>query len=156
MRSRTFMVLVLLSLTLAAPAAAATIPRGFYATCGTACATLSAQGGGVLREWATGATWGRVERGRIAVLDRSDNGKRNWSVVGARGKRLGNGFTVFAGRNLAFSASTAFTVKIAGKGVSVSSFAKGSAFIRGSGGYHLNGGPRRSWPAGGRTLRLRG
>ena len=131
-------------------------PLAIYATCGAGCATLSAQGTGTYREWATGATWGRVRSGRISVLDRSANGTRNWSVIGARGRRQADGSTLFIGSNLSFSASTTFTLKIRGTGISLSAFAKGSAHVQGSGSYHLNGGPRRAWPAGGRTLRLRG
>jgi hypothetical protein len=154
---RRFVTLALgLASTLGLAAHAQGAPRMIWATCGAGCATLSAQGSGSFREWASGSTWGRLRSGRIAVLDRSANGTRNWSVVGARGHRQADGSTLFVGDDLSFSASTTFTLKIRGVGISLSSFAKGSAHVQGSGSYHLNGGPRRAWTAGGRTLRLRG
>ncbi|MGZ4481771.1 MAG: hypothetical protein ACXVY5_06160 [Gaiellales bacterium] len=128
-------------------------PRGCFA-----CGTLSASGGGTLYQWAKGLSWGGIRTGTIVVLDRSDNGVRDWSVTGYDKKpyRRSDGRWVYQGTDMLFTASTSFFVKLKGSGISVSTVATGTATVSGRGKYYLNGGGEHSWPSDPRTLKLQG
>ncbi|MGZ4430044.1 MAG: hypothetical protein ACXVYV_00200, partial [Gaiellales bacterium] len=123
------------------------------------CGTLSVPlGTGTLYQWDTGLFWGGIQSGTIDILDRSNYGTKDWSVIGYDQKpfKRSDGRWVFQGSNMIFTASTSFFVKLQGSGISVSSVATGTATVSGRGEYHLNGGRKQSWPSAPRTLKLQG
>ncbi len=126
------------------------------------CVAISAGGGGILSQSVKGLSWGSIASGTIIVLDRSDNGKRDWSVTGYDKKpyKRSDGAWVYqkstSGGLMCFTVSTSFFVKLKGSGIGVSSVASGTATVSGRGTYNLNGGGPHRWTSTPRTLKLQG
>jgi hypothetical protein len=143
---------------LAMPHAAFASPSLISHSCGSSCGSLDATGKGTLNVNGNGAEWGSISSGTVKVQDKSHNGHRDWSLTGCdkRFKDPSNeAITVCQANNtIYFSASTVWWLGLNGSGVSVSVVADGGFYIKGTGGYHLNGGARRNWPSGGKFLTL--
>jgi hypothetical protein len=146
---------------LAAPQVALGAPALLAHSCGASCASLDATGKGTLNVNGKGAEWGSISSGTVKVQDKSHNGHKDWSVT-VNGK---NCHTTVDPSNSAirvcksshtiyFSASTTWWLGVKGTSVSVSVVASGGFYIKGSGGYHLNGGKRKTWPSGGKFYQL--
>jgi hypothetical protein len=128
--------------------------------------TLGAvRGDGVLRETGTGVTYGTVGQGTIAMLDRSANGQRNFSVSGWDHHWIKDGYDYYSGKGMSYLATTSWTVRINGSwGISATTRASGWGFIQSeggrSGGWSLNGagGSNTSnwptWPTAGKSFSL--
>jgi hypothetical protein len=143
---------------LVAPAAAhADVgPLARHQLCGASCASFHAQGGGTLTQGAYGVTWGTVGRGTIRITDLSDNGRRDFRVLGARRHTTKGRVHVYQGADLRFLAYSRWKVSVVGIDVDISTVARGWAYVRGAGRYHLNGASRaHGWPRRGATLQLR-
>jgi hypothetical protein len=142
-------------LVLAGSAAAASFAP--HVLCGSSCGTLAAtKGSGTLRMTATGTAYGSVGSGTIAVMDRSSNGTRDFSVTGGwqhRWKK--DGFVYYSGTNMSYFVTTSWTLKIYGKsGVTSSMTAQGHGYIKGSGRWSRNNHSTRNWPSAGQTFTL--
>jgi hypothetical protein len=127
-------------------------------SCGSSCGSLDATGKGTLNINGNGAEWGSISSGTVKVEDKSHNGHRDWSLTGCD-KRFKDPkdetLTVCQANNtIYFSASTVWRLLVNGTSVSASVVATGGVYIKGSGGYHLNGGGRRNWPSGGKFFQL--
>ncbi len=118
--------------------------------CGARCGTFEASNAsGALTMAANGDVWGRVGKGTIWLLDRSNPGSRDWSVSGATGKRkAGTNWWRYSGRHLSFSAYHKWTVRIReSSGVYLTAVAAGWVQVPTSGtftrnGVHIRGGAR--------------
>ena len=123
-------------------------------SCGSNCGSLDATGKGTLNVNGNGAEWGSISSGTVKVQDKSHNGHQDWSLTGCdnRFKDPSNeSITVCQANNtIYFSASTTWWLGVNGSGVSASVVAHGGFYIKGTGGFHLNGGNRKTWPSGGK------
>jgi hypothetical protein len=158
--------LLTLLLMLASTVTAYGVTLTAHVTTCTHCGTLGAvHGDGVLRETGTGVTYGTVGQGTIAMLDRSNNGVRNFTVSGWEHSWLKDGFTYYSGKGMSYLATTSWTVRINGSwGISASTRASGWGYIASNasnaGGWSLNGGGGSntdgwpSWPVSGRSFSL--
>ena len=127
-------------------------------SCGSSCGSLDATGTGTLNINGNGAEWGSISSGTVKVEDKSHNGHRDWSLTGCD-KRFRDPsdetLTVCQANNtIYFSASTVWRLLVNGSAVSASVVATGGVYIKGSGGYHLNGSGRKNWPSGGKFFQL--
>jgi hypothetical protein len=127
-------------------------------TCGSNCGSLDASGKGVLGINGNGAEWGSISSGTVKVQDKSDNGRKDYSLSGCdrRFRDPSNtDVTVCQADNpIYFSASTVWWLQVNGSNVSASVVASGGVYIKGSGGYHHDGGSRKAWPSGGTFFQL--
>jgi hypothetical protein len=130
-------------------------------SCGSSCGSLDATGKGTLNVNGKGAEWGSLTSGTVKVQDKSHNGHKDWSLTvnGRQCKTTRDPSNPAikvckSTHTIYFSASTTWWLGVSGSGVSASVVASGGFYIKGTGGYHLNGGNRRSWPSGGRFLQL--
>jgi hypothetical protein len=143
---------------LAVPQVAFGSPALAAHSCGSNCGSLDATGKGTLNINGNGAEWGSISSGTVKVEDKSHNGHQDWSLTGCdkRFKQAGDkAITVCQANNtIYFSASTVWWLSLSGTGVSASVVATGGVYVKGSGGYHLNGGKRKGWPSGGKFFRL--
>jgi hypothetical protein len=143
---------------LAVPQVAFGAPRLVSHSCGSSCGSLDASGSGTLNINGKGAEWGSVKSGTVRVQDKSHNGHRDWSLTGCdkRYKDPSNrAITVCKANNrIYFSTSTTWWLGVSGTAVSASVVASGGVYIKGSGGYHLNGGGRRKWPSAGKFFQF--
>jgi hypothetical protein len=143
---------------LALPQVAFGAPTLVAHSCGSSCGSLDATGKGTLNINGNGAEWGSIASGTVKVQDKSHNGHRDWSLTNCD-KRFKDPkdetITVCQADNtIYFSASTVWWLSLNGTGVSASVVASGGVYIKGSGGYHLNGGSRKNWPSGGKFFQL--
>jgi hypothetical protein len=144
--------MVALAVALLVGASSASAALSARSVCGASCGTLEASNAsGALTMAANGDVWGRVGKGVILLLDRSNPGSRDWSVTGARGTRVsGTNWWRYSGRNLSFSAYHKWTIKIRkSSGVYLTAVAAGwvrlplhGTFTRN--GVHIRGGARYS------------
>ena len=154
-RMRRFAILgVCLLAGLTLPQVALGSPALLAHSCGSNCGSLDATGKGTLNVNGNGAEWGSISSGTVKVQDKSHNGHQDWSLTGCD-KRFKDSsddtITVCQANNtIYFSVSTVWWLSLSGSGVSVSAVASGGFYIKGSGGYHLNGGNRKTWPSGGK------
>jgi hypothetical protein len=127
-----------------------------HTLCGSTCGTLSAlRGSGTLHQTGTGVTYGSVGAGTIAVLDRSANGTRDFSVSGWSRSWKKDGFVYFKGRRMTYFVDTSWTVRITGSsGIVANTVARGSGYIKGSGIWSVNTPAQKSWPWAGRSFQL--
>ena len=143
---------------LAVPQVAFGSPALAAHNCGSNCGSLDATGKGTLNINGNGAEWGSISSGTVKVEDKSHNGHQDWSLTGCdkRFKQADDkAITVCTANNtIYFSASTVWWLSLNGTGVSASVVATGGVYIKGSGGYHLNGGRRKDWPSGGKSFQL--
>lgn len=143
---------------LAAPQVAFGSPALAAHNCGSNCGSLDATGKGTLNINGNGAEWGSISSGTVKIEDKSHNGHQDWSLTGCdkRFKQADDkAITVCQANNtIYFSASTVWWLSLSGTGVSASVVASGGVYIKGSGGYHLNGGKRKDWPSGGKSFQL--
>jgi hypothetical protein len=155
--------LIVLSLTLGSGvAASAAVRLQAHNLCGSHCGTVGAvHGDGTLRQTGTGVTYGTVGSGQIAILDRSNNGSRDYSVGGWDKRWSHDGWVYFRGNGLSYRVWTSWTVKIHGSwGISSNTTATGWGFIQGSGQWSLNGagGATTSkwpkWPSAGKSFTI--
>ena len=164
MKGRVTLIALLLTLTSAVSASVASgaVRLSAHSYCGSRCGQLAAiHGAGTLQQWGTGVTYGTVGQGTIAISDRSNNGRRDFSVGGWDRRWAKDGFTYFSGKGMSYLAKTSWTVRINGSwGISTTTRASGWGFIQGSGKWSLNGaGGSNSaywpgWPSGGRSFTL--
>jgi hypothetical protein len=134
--------------------------------CGSRCGQLAAvKGAGTLQQWGTGATTGTVGQGTIAIRDRSNNGRRDFSVGGWERKWAKDGFVYYSGRGMSYSAWTTWTVKItASWGASTTTTAVGSGYIKRATNYQdwrqtnwtLGSGLSWHWPTAGKSFAIGG
>ena len=130
--------------------------------CGSHCGQLGAvRGDGTLRQTGTGVTYGTVGSGQIAILDRTNNGSRDYSVGGWEKRWRKGDWVYFKGNGLSYRAWTSWSVKIHGSsGVTVNTTATGWGYIQGSGQWSLNGGGGSSaakwphWPSAGKSFTI--
>jgi hypothetical protein len=139
---------------LAAATTAGAATRLVAANC--SCGSLWAHGGGTASTTASaGAVWGSLGKGTLWVRAASghidvqsttgfhktwDSSARAWKYVG---------------RNLLFQTTGRLWVKAQGTGVAVSANAVGTASLKGTGSYRINGGRTHDyWPT--RLIQLRG
>ncbi|HYX85038.1 MAG TPA: hypothetical protein VE777_08715 [Gaiellales bacterium] len=146
---------------LVAPQSASAALTGIAKSCGSNCGSLDATGTGTLGVNGNGAEWGSISSGTVKVQDKSSNGHKDWSLTinGNPCKTTAdpsnsNVRVCTSTRTIYFSVSTVWWLQVKGRGVSLSVVASGGVYIKGSGGYHLNGGSRRSWPSGGASFKL--
>jgi len=137
---------VLATLAGAAPASGAVL---MASSCGSSCATLTANGKGWLSVVGSGAEWGTISSGTIWVRDRTGHSNpKNW-VHGSslHWKFIGDdGYRVTSTHPMTVCASTKFWIKLQGPGIQVSGVFDGSGAISGTGKYAING-HSHSWPA---------
>ena len=146
---------------LAVPQVAFGAPALLAHSCGSNCGSLDATGKGTLNVNGNGAEWGSITSGTVKVQDKSHNGHKDWSLT-TNGKACkttndpsNSAIKVCKSTHtIYFSASTVWWLSLNGSGVSASVVASGGFYIKGSGGYHLNGGNRKTWPSGGKFLQL--
>ncbi len=135
MKGRVTLIALLLTLTSAVSASAASgaVRLSAHSYCGSRCGQVAAvHGAGTLQQWGTGVTYGTVGQGTIAILDRSNNGHRDFSVGGWERKWTKNGFIYYSGKGMSYQASTTWTVKItASWGASTTTTAVGRGYIQG-------------------------
>lgn len=138
----------------ATAAAQALIP----ASCGSSCSSLDATGKGILGINGKGAEWGSISSGTVKVSDKSHNGRKDYSLSGCDSRHRdpadSSVIVCQANNTIYFSVSTTWWLQVNGTGVNASAVASGGVYIKGSGGYHHNGGARKSWPSGGRFFQL--
>jgi len=155
---RIAILLVCAGVALAAPEAAAASLTATAKSCGTSCGSLDATGGGTLNINGNGAEWGSISSGTVKVEDKSHNGHTDYSLTGCdkryRQASDTNILVCQANNTIYFSASTVWWLGVNGSNVSVSVVATGGVYIKGSGGYHVNGGARKSWPGSGKFFTL--
>jgi hypothetical protein len=143
------------------PQAALGAPALLAHSCGSSCGSLDATGKGTLNVNGKGAEWGSISSGTVKVQDKSHNGHKDWSLTvsghacktttdpsNSAIKVCKSTHTIY------FSASTTWWLGVSGTSVSASVVASGGVYIKGSGGYHLNGGGRRNWPSAGKFFQL--
>ncbi|MGN6378784.1 MAG: hypothetical protein ACTHNU_07535 [Gaiellales bacterium] len=124
--------------------------------CGSFWASGNTGASGWLRASASGAVWGNVSSGTLWVQDREFshhftvtlNGKREWLADKSEWK--------FTGRNITFQVWGKWWVQAHGSGVAMSATAQGTASLKGTGRYDLNGGPSHDWPSIAHQIQLRG
>jgi len=155
MKVRVSLLTVLLMLAVTTVSSGASLTA--HTLCGTSCGTLAAtKGSGTLRQTGTGITYGTVAAGTIAILDRSGNGRRDFSVSGWSRTWKKYGFVYFKGRNMSYMADTSWTVRITGtSGIVANTVARGDGYIKGAGVWAVNGSAQKSWPWAGRSFALR-
>jgi hypothetical protein len=146
---------------LAVPQVAFGSPALAAHSCGSNCSSLDATGKGTLNINGKGAEWGSISSGTVKVQDKSHNGHKDWSLtVNGRACKTTNDPSNSAikvcksSHTIYFSTSTTWWLSASGSGVSASVVASGGFYVKGSGGYHLNGGKRKSWPSGGKYFQL--
>ncbi len=139
------------------PQVALGAPAALAHSCGSNCGSLDATGKGTLNVNGNGAEWGSITGGTVKIQDKSHNGHRDWSItVGGKNCRTTEDPSNPAiqvcksSKTIRFSTSTVWWLSVNGSGVSVSAVASGGFYIKGSGGYHVNGGTRKNWPSGGK------
>jgi hypothetical protein len=141
--------------TVPAPAGAQVL---IASTCGSSCGSLDASGKGTLGINGNGAEWGSVASGTVKVEDKSHNGRKDYSLSGCdkRYRDPSDSAIVVcqADNAIYFSTSTVWWLQVTGTNVNASAVASGGVYIKGSGGYHRNGGSRRSWPSGGTFFQI--
>jgi hypothetical protein len=152
----TLLTLLTLLLTVAGAATSQGAALSAHTLCGSSCGTLSAlRGSGTLQQSGTGITYGSVGSGTIAVLDRSPNGARDYSVSGWSRTWRKDGFVYFKGRNMSYFVDTTWTVRITGTaGIVTNTVARGYGYIKGSGVWNVNRNGQKSWPWAGRSFQL--
>ncbi len=146
---------------LAVPQVAFGAPALIAHSCGSSCSSLAATGKGTLNVNGKGAEWGSISSGTVKVQDKSHNGHRDWSLT-VNGKSCKTTVdpknskirVCKSSHTIYFSASTTWWLGVSGTSVNASVVASGGFYIKGSGGYHVNGGNRRSWPSGGKFYNL--
>jgi hypothetical protein len=143
---------------LAVPQVALGAPSLVAHSCGSSCGSLDATGNGTLNINGNGAEWGSISSGTVKVEDKSHNGHRDWSLTGCD-KRFKDPsdetVTVCQANNtIYFNVGTVWWLSLNGTGVSASVVANGGVYIKGSGGYHINNGGRKSWPSAGKFFQL--
>lgn len=133
--------MVALAAALLVGASSASAALSARTVCGASCGTFEASNArGALTMYANGDVWGRVGRGTILLLNRSDPGSRGWSVSGARGTRLTGGWWRYSGSNLSFFVGHKFTLKIRkSSGVNLTAVAAGWVRVPLSGTFTRNG-----------------
>ncbi|MDX6535299.1 MAG: hypothetical protein QOF68_3043 [Gaiellales bacterium] len=148
--------LLTLLITLAGAAVSQGASLSAHTLCGSSCGTLSAlNGAGNLSQTGTGITYGSVRAGTIAILDRSANGTRNYSVSGWSRTWRKYGFVYFKGRNMSYFVDTTWTVRITGTGgIVANTVARGSGYIKGAGVWSVNRTAQKRWPSTGRSFQL--
>jgi hypothetical protein len=143
-RVRNIIILTGILLALGATSAAAVAVHSL--SCSN-CGSFTASGDGWVGQTMTGTGWGSVANGTIRVKDLSPNDTRDFQVSHASSHRtLEDGTIIYSGKGMTFVAWTHWYVKVKGTNVSVSTVAAGSAYVQGSGKYHVNSGAARSWP----------
>jgi hypothetical protein len=127
-------------------------------SCGSTCSSLDATGSGTLGINGKGAEWGSISSGTVKVEDKSQNGRKDYSLSGCDSRFHDPSdpavIVCQANNTIYFSVSTTWWLQVSGSGVNLSAVASGGVYIKGSGGYHHNGGARKSWPASGRFFQL--
>jgi hypothetical protein len=143
---------------LALPQVAFGAPSLVAHSCGSSCGSLDATGKGTLNINGNGAEWGSISSGTVKVQDKSHNGHQDWSLTGCdkRFKQADDkSITVCQANNtIYFNVGTVWWLSLNGTGVSASVVANGGVYIKGSGGYHINNGGRKSWPSAGKFFQL--
>jgi hypothetical protein len=146
--------MVVLAAALLVGASSASAALSARSVCGARCGTLEASNAsGALTMAANGDVWGRIGKGVILLLDRSNPGSRGWSVSSPggplRGTRVaGTNWFRYSGRNLSFSAYHKWTIKIRkASGIYLTAVAAGWVRlpVRGTftrNGIHIRGGAR--------------
>ena len=149
MKGRVTLIALLLTLTSAVSASAASgaVRLSAHSYCGSRCGQVAAiHGAGTLQQWGTGVTYGTVGQGTIAISDRSNNGRRDFSVGGWERRWTKNGFTYFSGKGMSYQAWTSWKVKItAAWGASTTTTAFGGGYIKFGGGYFNGAAKNRAW-----------
>jgi hypothetical protein len=155
---RIVVVVACLAALLAAPQVAFGAPSLVAHSCGSNCGSLDATGKGTLNINGNGAEWGSISSGTVKVQDKSHNGHQDWSLTGCdkRFKQADDkSITVCQANNtIYFNVGTVWWLSLNGTGVSASVVANGGVYIKGSGGYHINNGGRKSWPSAGKFFQL--
>jgi hypothetical protein len=119
------------------------------------CGTLAANGRGWIGNWASGSIWGSISSGTVWVRARTASSKVGVSHFSSRVYDQSVNAWRYRGTNMRFQGSGTWWVKAEGTGIAESTTAVGTAHLKGTGKYHLNGGPARAWPSSEtRELRL--
>ncbi len=111
------------------------------------CGTLAASGRGWIGNWATGSIWGSVSSGTVWVRARTSSSKVGVSHYSSKAYDSSVNAWRYKGTNMRFLGSGTWWVKVQGTGIAESATAVGTAHLKGTGKYHLNGGPARAWPS---------
>ena len=141
---------------LAAATAAGAATRLFAANC--SCASFWAKGSGYVSQTGGGAVWGSIS-GNGALWIRDNESEHHYTVSHYSGRSWVASASAwkYTGRNMTFQAWGNWWVKAQGSGIAESATAQGSASLKGTGRYSLNGGRTSNWPSSApRRIQLRG
>ncbi len=119
------------------------------------CGALVANGRGWVGNWATGNVWGSLGSGTIWIRDRDGKGRFLVSHYSSKMWDSSARAWRFKGSKMRFQAWGRWWVKVQGTGIAESATAQGTAHLKGTGKYYLNGGRARAWPGSPRQLLLR-